>query len=94
MKQCYFCGRVLDLERTVGRNEICPQCKRDLRCCLNCGMYDPGASNQCKEPQSEGVRDRDRSNFCEMFVFTEGGAEGEGEVREAREQWESLFKKT
>ena len=66
---CYFCGQKLEMGGVVGRHEICPQCHRDVRCCLNCALHDPGAHNQCREPQSEEVRERDQSNFCEFFAL-------------------------
>lgn len=95
MNVCSFCGRELDLGDRVGREDICPHCHRDLKCCLNCAFYDPGASNHCREPQSEEVRDRDRSNFCDFFVFAdrEARTEGDDKVRKAKEEWERLFKK-
>ena len=93
MKRCHFCGTELEIDRVVGRDETCPRCMRDLRCCLNCGMYDPGAANYCREPQSEEVRDRDRSNFCEFFIFVEKTAKNTDRVTEAKKQWEELFKK-
>lgn len=95
MKVCYSCGKELDIGDRVGRHETCPHCRRDLRCCLNCALYDPNASNQCREPQSEEVRERDLSNFCDFFIFAAREAEEErdGKAQKAREEWERLFKK-
>ena len=92
---CYFCGQKLDMGDVVGRHEICPQCHRDVRCCLNCSFHDPGAHNQCREPQSEDVRERDQSNFCEFFVLSKDkkGVVSENEAQKAREELDRLFKK-
>ena len=95
MMGCYFCGQKLDMGDVVGRHEICPQCHRDVRCCLNCAFHDPGAHNQCREPQSEEVRERDQSNFCEFFVLSEDkkGIVPENEAQKAREELDRLFKR-
>ena len=95
MKMCYFCRKELDIgEVRVGRDETCPHCRRDLRCCLNCVLYD-SSSGHCREPQSEEVRDRERSNFCDFFIFRDGAVKNEkaGQVLKAKENWEKLFKK-
>ena len=95
MKTCYFCGHELKVDRIVSRQEICPQCHRDVRCCLNCGLYDAAASNQCREPRSESIRERDQSNFCDFFVCsdTERGMGQDNTAKRVRDEWENLFKK-
>ena len=95
MKMCYFCRKELDIgEVRVGRDETCPHCRRDLRCCLNCALYDI-SSGHCREPQSEEVWDRERSNFCEFFIFRDGEVDNKkaDPVGRAKEEWEKLFKK-
>ena len=72
MRACHHCGRELQLfsakvERTAG----CPYCHSDLKVCLNCRLHDPGANNQCREPQAEWQTDKDKANFCEFFEFRE-----------------------
>ena len=64
---CYFCGE--KTEGPVYRNSLCPSCGRDLKICLNCKFYDPGAHWDCRETISEPVRDKDRANFCDYFVL-------------------------
>ena len=95
MKRCYFCGAVLGIPRVVGRGEACPTCRHDVRCCYNCAFHDSHASNECREPQSEAVRDRAASNFCDYFQCKD--AEEDGQERDAaqnaREEWERLFRK-
>jgi len=94
MKTCYFCGCALELDHIVSRQEICPKCHRDVRCCLNCALYDAAASNQCREPRSEAIRERDASNFCDFFACkdTEVSTGHENTVKKARDEWEKLFK--
>jgi len=95
MKICYFCRKELDIGGgRVGRDETCPHCRRDLRCCLNCALYE-SSSGYCREPQSGEVRDRERSNFCEFFIFRDSEVKNEkaDPVGRAKEEWERLFKK-
>ena len=68
MRICHHCGRELavfspKVERTAG----CPYCHSDLKVCLNCRLHDPGANNQCREPQAEWQAEKDKANFCEFF---------------------------
>lgn len=95
MKICRKCRNELEITGTVGRRETCPHCGADLRVCLNCRLHDPGAYNQCHEPQAERVVDKDRSNFCEYFVFgdTSVGNTTNDRAPDAKSKLESLFKK-
>lgn len=77
----------------VGRKETCPFCGADLRCCLNCRFYDERIYNQCRETQAERVLDKDRSNFCDYFVFRDVDAGQAPEAKQsARDKLASLFK--
>jgi hypothetical protein len=98
MKSCHRCGRELSLIAKIQRADGCPYCHSDLKCCLNCRLHDPGANNQCLEPQAEWVTDKDKANFCEFFEFREtspltqpgmGGAQSE--VTQARVAFGALF---
>ena len=71
---CHHCGRVLEFGDRVFRNDTCPGCGSDVRCCLNCIDYDESAPNQCREPEAERVTVKDRRNFCEYFNLREGKA--------------------
>jgi hypothetical protein len=95
MKKCYKCGKVIEIERTVGRTEPCPQCDTDLHCCLNCKFYDKTAHHQCREPQAEAVTDKEKGNFCDYFVFKESsGIQQKSEpTTSAKEKLDRLFKK-
>ena len=94
VKRCRKCRNELDLNGTVGRRDTCPRCGADLRVCLNCRFHDPGAYNQCHEPQAERVVDKDRSNFCEYFVFRDASAEQTANDRphDVNSKLEALFK--
>jgi hypothetical protein len=100
MRNCHHCGRALQLLAQVQRTDGCPYCHSDLKCCLNCRLHDPGANNQCLEPQAEWVTDKDKANFCEFFEFratsplTQPGMAGaQSDVRQARAAFDSLFGK-
>jgi hypothetical protein len=95
MKRCYRCGKVVETERTVGRTEPCPHCDADLHCCLNCTFYDKVAHHECREPQAEPVKDKEKGNFCDYFRFKESaraqpGSDASPSVKEKLNQ---LFKK-
>ena len=90
--RCYFCGERFEAEQRLSRSAVCEKCGRDLHCCLNCKFYDPGAHNNCREPQAEWVPDRYKANFCQYFVPTPAPLESK-KVREAKAKLEALFKK-
>jgi hypothetical protein len=98
MKSCHRCGAELQLPSAIARTDSCSHCQSDLKCCLNCRLHDPGANNQCREPQAEWQTDKEKSNFCEFFEFREtstlgqpgmGGSES-GPDR-ARSAFDALF---
>jgi hypothetical protein len=101
MKCCHRCGSELKIGSAVARTDSCPSCYSDLKCCLNCRLHDPGANNQCREPQAEWQTDKEKANFCEFFEFREtsslsqpgmGGAQTSSE--RARAALDALFKKS
>lgn len=93
-KVCHACSRMLELERNVGRRDECPYCHGDLHCCLNCKFYERTAPKQCREPISELVKDKTKSNFCDYFVFTEADRSGRDDWKEkTRSALNDLFKK-
>jgi hypothetical protein len=94
MKQCHACLKALEIKTPVGRREACPFCGADLHCCLNCAHYNIGSYNDCREPQAERVIEKDRSNFCDFFVFREAEivARGKYSGEPAKAKIESLFK--
>jgi len=95
MRVCHTCGRPVEVQEKISRQEICPHCRTDLHCCLNCTLYDEYAQNKCREPSAEWVSDRERNNFCEFFVFQESKTASRKirQQEEARAKLEALFKK-
>jgi len=96
--QCYFCHKELEIGERVGRQDTCPHCSRDLHICKNCQFYDENAYNECHEPQADRVVEKERSNFCDYFVFITGGgdsrtAQKENSADETKRKLEALFKK-
>jgi hypothetical protein len=95
MKSCHVCSKSLEGSDRVGRSEICPHCRADLHCCLNCRFYDERAQNQCRESSAEWVSAREKNNFCDYFSFRDSAEAGgrEKEQQEARAKLEALFQK-
>ena len=93
--QCVFCGEEIDPGERVSRQDVCPKCGRDLRCCRQCKFYDPGAYNACREVSADRIVDKERANFCDYFVprGSKGHGGSMGKVDEARKALEALFKK-
>jgi hypothetical protein len=64
---CWSCGHTWEFSPPLGRGELCSQCRRDAKCCLNCKFYDRYAGRECTESQAEIVKDKERSNFCDWY---------------------------
>lgn len=92
---CVFCGNVVPLKGKVSRQDTCPRCHRDLRCCKQCKFYDPNAYNECREVSAERILEKERANFCDYYVprGVEGGRGSPNRTKEAKEALEALFKK-
>ena len=94
MKKCHKCLEYLEIKTPVGRKYACPSCGSDLRCCLNCAFNAPGTYNECKEPQAERMVEKERSNFCDYFVFRDAtsGHQAKDAGDPAKAKLASLFK--
>ncbi len=94
MKICHKCKNEIEIDRNFGRKDSCQLCKADLRCCLNCRHYDQRAYNQCHEPQSDRVLDKDRSNFCDYFNFMDSALDEKTKYANdsVRKKLDDLFK--
>jgi hypothetical protein len=92
---CHSCGKEVKIPGGLGRQELCPHCRSDLHCCLNCNLFDEYAHNHCREPAAEWVSDQQKNNFCEFFAFKETATGGRRrrEKEEALAKLEALFKK-
>jgi hypothetical protein len=95
MKLCHACKKALDLGRETGRRDECPYCSADLHCCLNCRFYDRSAPKQCREPQADLVRQKDKANFCDFFAFAEtaDSSATAGGTDRSRKALDDLFRK-
>lgn len=96
MNVCYKCNAEITESEYVSRSDSCPQCGFDLRCCKNCHFYDSGAYNECSEPQAERVVDKEKSNFCDYFKFSDSGSgtsNGGPTLQKKKNPLDDLFKK-
>jgi hypothetical protein len=94
LKVCHHCGREVSLSSALGRIDSCAYCSADLKCCLNCRFFDPGANNQCREPQAEWCPEKSKANFCEYFEFRQTSAlsaPGTGGAQSSEEKARSAF---
>ena len=97
MPHCQACDRGFEVRERVGFREACEGCGADLHVCLNCEFHDPGAHNQCREPQADPVPEKDRANRCDWFRASSrvpGEArDGSRGVKGARSAIDALFGK-
>ncbi|MFH1134570.1 MAG: hypothetical protein V1816_00640 [Pseudomonadota bacterium] len=80
------------MDGKVSFRELCPHCGMDFHVCRNCGHYDPGRSNHCREPMAEKVRDDEARNTCEYFIPGTSSS-GLNDAAQTRNALEELFKK-
>ncbi len=93
MKACWRCGAPVALE-SVGARDCCDRCHAYLHCCRSCDFYEPGAHNDCREPNADAVADKEQGNFCDHFRFVAAPrAAGGGKSGEARARLDQLFRK-
>lgn len=88
---CHRCGREVGAVERVGRRAACLACGSDLHCCRNCGFYDAGYHNQCREMQAERQVDKDIGNFCDYFSFAERTSSGAAGSESTRAALAGLF---
>jgi hypothetical protein len=97
MKYCHKCSTPWEGRSQPGARDICPKCLSALRCCFNCKFYDSSKSNQCFATVEEPVVYKDRSNFCEEFVFAEQKTPpqhySDKNTGRAKDAFNNLFKK-
>jgi hypothetical protein len=93
--QCAACGAAVELAsgERIGFRDECPRCRADLHSCRNCAHHDPRAYNECREPGTERVADRDRANRCDWFAPSERAPAGADAQRSARSALDALFSK-
>lgn len=94
MPKCVFCGKEIEIIVKIGRLEECPHCGKYLHACLQCGLYDRGYHNSCRESQAWLVGDKEAANFCEFFEFGRDVKAEKSNIDEAKKKLDSLFKKS
>lgn len=97
MKTCFKCRKEVAVGRGPARGEECPFCSTDLKACMNCKHFDRGSYNECRETQAERVTDKEKSNFCDHFVYMESTVEalqkkGADPVADPLKDLKDLFK--
>lgn len=93
MKRCVACQKEITTDRWIGRQQQCVFCGADLHVCRNCFFYEPGVYNDCREPQSERVVDKNRANFCDYFRFKDTTERNKTPSANSKDQLDALFKK-
>src|SRR5690348_2395232 len=88
---CHKCNHSWAYENIIGRTEECPKCRWDVHVCLNCTHYDKSAARQCREPDADFVKEKDESNFCDLFEAKGAGKSGNSEEDKAKSALDSLF---
>ena len=90
---CAFCNNEIELYGKISHNDTCPHCGWDLHCCMQCKFYDTSSYNQCKETMAERVIEKEKSNFCEYFLFKDAADSGINGAAKAKKALEELFMK-
>lgn len=91
---CAACGAALTVSPPIGRRDQCDKCGADLRACRQCHYYEPRAPKECREPEVELIRDKDKPNVCEFFrIRAAQSTAGQPTKADLRAAAEALFKK-
>jgi len=92
---CYKCEKEIQLEnnRSITRKEECTHCGVYLRCCLMCSFHDKSSYNECKEPMSERITEKEKPNFCDYFELNESLDSQSSKKEDALADAMALFKK-
>ena len=77
----------------IGFRDECSRCGSDLHTCKNCVHHDATAYNECREPNSERVSDRERANRCDYFSPSEREGGSDDSQKGALSELDALFKK-
>ena len=91
---CYHCQKSIPVlgQFKITRTEECPYCSTSLHCCRMCKFYDAKVYNECHESNADRIVDKEKSNFCDYFVLSDGK-----NAAQAKEELinlaDSLFKK-
>jgi len=92
--KCWNCGHKLGERDKIYRNDECPKCTADLKCCRMCIYYDPDKYHQCRETQAEYVQDKEKRNHCDYFkIGSNNKSEKKMSKEDAKKKWNELFGK-
>jgi hypothetical protein len=91
--RCFHCGTEIFFTDRVGIREECDKCRSDVHCCRNCSFYDPKVYNECREPQAEVVREKERANVCDYFQPGSGSGGKSVSKEDLLRAAEALFRK-
>ncbi|MFH2203052.1 MAG: hypothetical protein ABIJ96_08060 [Elusimicrobiota bacterium] len=92
MGSCYKCGGNLD-HGDYGRGKDCPGCGEDTKICRNCDLYAPGLNSDCREPQADLIKNKERANYCEFFKSGNPKRSAPPESGTSKDAFSALFKK-
>jgi hypothetical protein len=91
--KCFHCGAEVFYTDRVGIRAECEKCHSDAHVCKNCAFYDPKVYNECREPQAEVIREKERSNVCDYFQPRDGQGGRAKSKDDLLSAAEALFKK-
>lgn len=91
--RCFHCGNEITYVDRVGIRAECDKCHSDAHVCKNCAHYDPKVYNECREPQAEVVREKERANVCDYFSPGAGAGGNAKSKEDLVSAAEALFKK-
>lgn len=93
MPSCYQCGKdVTVIGNRVGRFDTC-DCGTRLHCCRNCEFYDTRSYNECREPISDRIVDKEAANFCDLYKIADQPYREVDKSAEAKQKLAELFRK-
>ena len=90
--RCTRCGNTVGDE--IAYDSKCKRCGVDLRSCVQCESFDPGARFECRQTIAARVSPKDVRNSCELFHPTVRVERETGSTAptSARKAFDDLFK--
>jgi hypothetical protein len=90
--RCTRCGNTVGDE--IAYDSKCKRCGVDLRSCVQCESFDPGARFECRQSIPARVSPKDERNRCELFHPTVRVERETGSTAptSARKAFDDLFK--
>jgi hypothetical protein len=63
--RCARCGTLVDGQ--IFSRSKCPKCQQDLRSCVQCVNFDPGARFECAQVITARISPKDAANECSFY---------------------------